>query len=33
MNITRLEMRVTFLTGSKARFMNLGHSIYGFRFK
>lgn len=32
MDITCLEMRVTFLTGGLARFMNSGHSIYGFRF-
>lgn len=32
MDITCLEMWVTFLTGALARFMNSEHSIYGFRF-
>lgn len=32
MDITCLEMWVTFLTGALARFMNSGRSIYGFRF-
>lgn len=32
MDITCLEMWVTFLTGALPRFMNSGHSIYGFRF-
>ena len=33
MNITHLEMWVAFLAGAEARFMNSGHSIYGFRLK
>lgn len=32
MDITCLEMWVTLLAGALARFMNSGHSIYGFRF-
>lgn len=32
MDIACLEMWVTVLTGALARFINSGHSIYGFRF-